>query len=128
MLMKVKEHIDFHQVEPHQRAIDARLHNWSKWCNGSYVPLTSPMFRMVPPPPRVRADAYQSAAAPVDKMDAAKVAKAVAGLPERHRSAINWHYIKPVSPRRACETIGCGMEELAQLVRDGRQMLINRKA
>lgn len=124
MLMKVKA-IDFHAVEPHQREIDARLSNWARWCNGSTASLTSPMFRMAPPPPRVRGDmAYSSVH--VDRMDAQKVAKAVAALPEAHRAAINWNYVKPVSPARACKAIGTSMEGLALLVRDGRQILLNR--
>lgn len=127
MLMKVKP-VDFHAVEPHQRAIDARLRNWGRWCNGSTAPLTSPMFRMTPPPPRVRGEMAYASADSVDRMDAAQVAKAVAALPERHRAAINWSYVKPVSPARACKAIGTTMDGLALLVRDGRQMLINRKA
>lgn len=123
--MKTREAVDFHAVEPHQREIDGRLRNWGLWCNGSNVPMTSPMFRMAPPPPRVRGDmAYSSVS--VDRMDAAKIAKAVAALPASHRAAINWSYVKPVSPKRACQAIGTSMEGLALLVRDGRQMLINR--
>lgn len=127
MLMKVKP-IDFHAVEPHQREIDRRLQNWGRWCNGTTAPMTSPMFRMTPPPPRVRGDmAYALAGDAVDRMDAQKVAKAVAALPASHRSALNWSYVKPVSPRRACEAIGTTAEGLMQYVRDGRQMLINRQ-
>jgi DNA-directed RNA polymerase specialized sigma24 family protein len=126
MLMNVAA-IDFHAVEPHQRDIDKRLHNWGRWCNGTTAPMTSPMFRMTPPPPRVRGDlAYQSGK-PVDAMDAAKIAKAVAALPQSHRAAINWSYVKPVSPKRACQAIGTSMQGLQWLVRDGRQMLINRE-
>lgn len=126
MLMKVRETVDFHRVEEGHLAIDARLQNWARWCNGSSVSNTSPMFRLVPPPPRVRGDIGFWAGAPVDKLDAAKMAKAVAALPAAHRASINWHYIKPVSPRKACQAIGCSMEGLGQLVRDARQMLINR--
>lgn len=123
--MRTREHIDFHAVEPHQHDIDSRLRNWAKWCNGTGSPATSPMFRMVPPPPRVRGEiAYGSDS--VDRMDAQKIAKEVAGLPEKHRHAINWHYVKPVSPQRACRGLGCSMGALYQFVRDGRQMLINR--
>jgi len=126
MLMRTRETVDFHAVEAHQREIDGRLRNWARWCNGTAVPMTSPMFRMTPPPPQVRGDmAYQSAGT-VDRMDAQAVAKAVAALPAPHRAAINWCYIKPVSPKRACQAIGTTMEGLAQFVRDGRQMLINR--
>lgn len=123
--MKTKP-VDFHAVEPHQRALDVRLCNWGRWCNGTSVSLTSPMFRMTPPPPRVRGELAYSAGQPVDRMDAAEVAKAVAALPGPHRSALNWSYVKPVSPRRACQAIGTTLEGLAQLLRDGRQMLINR--
>ena len=125
--MRVKA-IDFHAVEQHQRGIDARLANWARWCKGSTATMTSPMFRMTPPPPRVRADMHYQMADQVDRMDAQKIAKAVAALPQSNRSALSWHYVKPVSPKRACQALGVGMEGLAQLVRDGRQMLINRGA
>lgn len=126
MLMPVKSHIDFHQVESHQREIDARLQNWARWCNGTSVFGASPMFRMVPPPPRVRGDIAMYST-PVDRMDAQKVAKGVAALPEKHRASINWHYVKPVSPARACREIAVSMDALAKLVRDSRQMLLNRQ-
>lgn len=122
-----KETPDFHAVEPGHREIDGRLRNWALWCTGSNVPMTSPMFRMTPPPPRVRGEiAYLMN--PVDRMDAARVAKAVAALPGPHRSALNWCYIKPVSPKKACQALGTTMEGLALFVRQGRQMLINRGA
>lgn len=128
MLMRTKEYVDFHAVEPHQREIDARLRNWARWCNGTGAPATSPMFRLAPPPPRVRGEfAYQSADV-VDPMDAQKIAKAVAALPDDHRASINWNYVKPVAPKRACQAIGCSMDGLYKLVRDSRQMLINRSA
>jgi hypothetical protein len=117
--------VDFHAVEPHQRAIDVRLRNWGRWCNGTSGSESSPMFRMVPPPPRVRGDGACYADT-VDRKDAERIAEALAELPAPHRAAINWCYAKPVNPKRACEAIGTTMEGLAQFVRDGRQMLINR--
>jgi hypothetical protein len=116
---------DFHAVEANHREIDGRLRNWALWCTGSNVPMTSPMFRMTPPPPRVRGDLAYSCNN-VDRMDAANVAKAVAALPAPHRTALNWCYIKPVSPKKACQALGTTMEGLALFVRQGRQMLINR--
>jgi len=117
--------IDFHRVEPAHRAIDVRLRNWGLWCNGTSQSITSPMFRMTPPPPRVRGEVAYCGYS-VDRMDAAHVAKAVAALPAAHRAAINWSYVKPVNPKRACQAIGTSMAGLAALLRDGRQMLINR--
>lgn len=124
--MAAREQIDFHAVEEHQRPMDRRLGNWARWCNGRAAPMTSPMFRMTPPPPRVRADMAYQVVDVLDTADAAQVAKGVAALPQAHRQALGWHYVKPVSPRRACQAFGTTMAGLAKLVRDGRQMLINR--
>lgn len=119
--------VDFHSVEQHQREIDRRLLNWGQWCNGTGTSCVSPMFRMCPPPPRVRGDMNMHASQ-VDTGDAAQISKAVSALPDSHRAAVNWAYVKPVSPRRACQAIGTSMAGLKMLLRDGRQMLINRKA
>lgn len=125
MLMKTKA-IDFHHVEPHQREIDRRLANWAAWCNGSWgAPATSPMFRLTPPPPRVRGEVAYTAQI-VDKQDAAKIATAVFALPEQHRKAIHWAYVRPTSPLKACKVLATTMAGLALYLRDGRQMLINR--
>lgn len=121
------EAIDFHAVEPHQRAMDGRLRNWGSWCNGSTGSATSPMFRMVPPPPRSRGDGACYAAA-VDSKDAERIAEAVSELPKPHHAALVWCYARPVSPKRACEALKTTPTGLALLVRDGRQMLINRGA
>ncbi|WP_225783345.1 hypothetical protein [Xenophilus sp. Marseille-Q4582] len=126
MLMKVKA-VDFHAVEPHQREMDRRLANWAAWCNGRSWggASVSPMFRLVPPPPRVRGD-VSLVADVVDGADAAKIAKGVQALPEKHRKAIHWSYVRPTAPAKACRELGLSMEGLARHVRDARQMLINR--
>ena len=117
--------IDFHAVAPDHRAIDARLLNWGRWCNGSAAPSSCPMFRLTPSAPRTRGEiAY--GADQVDQADAMLVSKMVQALPPKHRAAINWSYVKPVSPRLAMKQIGVAKEELWMLLRDGRQMLINR--
>jgi DNA-directed RNA polymerase specialized sigma24 family protein len=64
----------------------------------------------------------------VDGMDAQRIAKAVGHLPEPHRKALHWSYIRPVNPRRAASDLGTTLDGLALLVRDGRQMLVNREA
>ena len=128
MLMKTRPMVDFHTVDPHQRQIDARLANWAAWCNCSWgAPASCPMFRMVPPPPRVRGEIAYGARI-VDKMDAAKIAKAVFGLPEKHRKAIHWAYVRPVGPEKKRKELGVTMEGLYQLLSDGRQMLMNQGA
>ena len=47
-------------------------------------------------------------------------------LPEKHRLAVSWHYIRPVNPSRARKQLGVTLDGLQRLVIDGRQMLINR--
>ena len=125
MLMKTKE-IDFHAVEEKHHAIHARLENWARWCHGARVPSTSPMFEMCRGTARSRDDYGAVTAIALDRDDAVRLAKAVIALPGPHRIAINWSYVKPVSPRRAAQSIGTSHEGLALYVRDGRQMLINR--
>lgn len=123
-----RDDIDFFHVEQHQLAIHERLLNWGRWCNGSGGPATSAMFRLYITPARGRSGDGVTYGMPVDTGDASKIARAVVALPEGHRAAINWHYVKPVSPRRAAAVIGTTLTGLALLVRDGRQMLMNRNA
>jgi DNA-directed RNA polymerase specialized sigma24 family protein len=114
---------DFNAVAPDQRDIDKRLANWGRWCNGGRAPATSPMFRMTPPPARVRADMGYEMADTIDSADAQIVAKAVAGLPQMYRKALSWHYVTPTSPARACKAMALSMSGLHRLVCDGRMML-----
>jgi hypothetical protein len=124
--MSKRTYIDFNIVPPQHRGIDARLHNWGRWCNGGRgVSGTSPMFRLVPPPPKQRGDVWEDNGR-VDGADATVVAKGVAALPEPHRAALNWLYVRPCPPARACKMLATNMQGLAQLLSDGRQMLINR--
>jgi len=121
--------IDFHIVEEKHAGIHSRLLNWARWCNGSGGPSMSPMFRLFVSPARARAGEVSSVVSvPVDKADAIRIAKAVIALPDGHRAAIQWSYVKPVNPRRAAASIGTTLEGLALYVRDGRQMLVNRGA
>lgn len=124
----MRDAIDFHAVDEKHFAIHDRLMNWARWCNGTGAPSESPMFRLYRSSARAKADYMATTGIAVDQRDAARIAKAVIALPAGHRSAINWNYVKPVSPARACRAIGTSMEGLMRLVCDGRQMLVNRGA
>ena len=127
--MKRDDYIDFHAVEEKHLAIHGRLVNWGTWCNGSTASSTSPMFRLYIASAQARShDGVTYGVSSVDRLDATAIAKAVAALPESHRSAVNWCYVRPVSPKRAAQSIGTSLDGLMQLLRDGRQMLINRNA
>lgn len=125
--MSSRPHINFNAVAPEHRAIDARLYNWGRWHNSGWgAPSSCPMFRMVPPSARGRSDGAPDALAVVDSADASKVATAVQGLPDKERRALNWLYVRPTSPRRACEALAVSLQGLFDLIVTGRQMLINR--
>lgn len=126
--MRRDDYIDFHQVEEKHLAIHQRLVNWGIWCNGTAPSETSPMFRLYIAPARARSRDGVTFGVSVDRMDAARIAKAVAALPEQQRGAVNWCYVRPVAPIRAARAIGTSLDGLMQLLRDGRQMLINRNA
>lgn len=123
---RVRQAVDFNHVEERHREIDRRLVNWARWCIGRTGSGTTPMF-----------DSYRStevwneesgSGSPIDMLDATRIQKAVCALPTSHRLALSWSYIKRTSPRRAAQDLGESLEGLAKLVRDGRQMLINRGA
>ncbi|MCD2163515.1 hypothetical protein [Comamonas koreensis] len=125
-------YVDFTQVLPQHRPMDVRLANWGRWCHGPMRRDVSPMFRGMPREPQLRQPGDVPAEL-MDPMDAAKVAKAVAGLPEKHRAVLNWCYVldprsKEASPARASKKLGTSLQGLADLLRDARQMLINRGA
>jgi DNA-directed RNA polymerase specialized sigma24 family protein len=127
MLMATKLTVDFHAVEDRHVEIDRRLKNWACWCRGSYSPAISPMFQMVRSAARARGAEHTWALSAVDGMDAQRIAKAVARLPEPHRRAIQWCYVKPINPRRAAADQGTTLDGLALLLRDARTMLVNRR-
>ena len=116
--------VDFNAVEPHQVAIDARLTNWARWSSGRGGRDCSPMFRLYRP------DNYERpvTATPIDSLDAQRIQKAVAGLPTPHRLALSWCYIHRTNARKAAQLLGESLPGLARLIRDARQMLINRGA
>jgi DNA-directed RNA polymerase specialized sigma24 family protein len=120
----IREAVDFHFVPDHQVKIHERLLNWARAQRNSTSRACAPMFRQYR-----SSDQWEApAVSPVDQRDAAKINKAWQQLPPKHRASLAWHYITPGSPQKACRQIGCTMAELAALVVDSRQMLINRRA
>ena len=122
MLMKTKT-VDFHHVEEHHQAIDARLSNWGLWLQSRPGGKIHPMWA------KARSNAWQWHAPEhrptCDPLDAQAMEKAVYKLPEKHRAAIRWQYVYRGSPARACRALAVNMDGLAELVRQGRTMLVN---
>lgn len=120
--MRRDDFVDFFHVEAHQTAMHKRLENWAQWCYSRGGPSASPMFRLYRPDNFER----ETTSMPVDHQDAAKIAKGVAMLPQPHREALQWNYITGGSPTKARRRLGVTADGLMTLIRDGRQMLMNR--
>lgn len=125
-----RDSIDFHEVRAEHVAIDLRLVNWARWASGGRGgAATSPMFRLYRSSD-ARQNYAQETGVMVDRMDAQAIEKAVCALPEKHRDAIRWSYVycyRGASVQRACQALAVNGIGLAELVHDGRQMLVNRR-
>jgi DNA-directed RNA polymerase specialized sigma24 family protein len=118
--------VDFSAVEFKHEKIDARLRNWARWCmpKGEGYPGTAAGFSLYRSSDARRSDA--DAPIPINTLDATAIQKAVNSLPQPHMHAVNWHYVKQGSARVQAQRLGVSLGGLAMLVRDARQMLINK--
>lgn len=121
----MRAYVDFSAVLPQHEAIDARLTNWARWCHNRTGGTVSPTFRLYR---STEVHRQETGGSQIDAMDAQAVQKAVTQLPAKHRLALSWCYIKRSNPQRAANDLGQTLQGLADLIRDGRQMLCNRHA
>jgi hypothetical protein len=120
-----REPVDFEAIPQGHKTIHGRLENWSLSVRGgSGGSSASPMFRLYITPDYWHAPSVRPVC---DAIDASRIAKGVAALPEPHRLALQWFYIRPGPPIHARREIGCTLDGLALYVNDGRTMLINRR-
>ena len=118
---------DFAHIPARHDAVDLRLTEWARWVRVSPQRwATQPMFR-----------GYQSKArhwelspeikVAVNTIAAHEIEKVVSMLPDRHRTALRWHYVWPALHINAVQReLGATREALLALVNDGRDMVINR--
>lgn len=121
--MKRDVYVDFHLVEDKHLAIHEALQNWARWCFNRGGAHSHPMFRWAKPAQHWDAVNVQT---PVDRMEAQRMEKEVGKLPTKNQAAIRWSYVYQGPPRRTAVMLGVSLDGLALLVRDGRQMLVNR--
>lgn len=120
--------VDFASVPVSQWGMHDRLVNWSRWARGgsgeSARTEASPMFRLFRSSEAKRAYGEETTV-PIDKEDAIKVAKAVGHLPPQKRRAIHWWYLEGGRhPAGKAHEMGVEVHQLAQLVKDGRTVLM----
>lgn len=120
-----REDPDYFKVEPQHRGIHHRLENWSRW-----VTVTRFRSKQHPMWAKTMSNARQWHAPEirddVDLLDAQRIEKAVAMLPQKERDALRWAYVFRYGELRARKELGVTKQGLMELLHRGRQFLINR--
>ena len=115
---------DLFYVQPEHRAIHLDLLNWASWVRPRNYPQQHPMWR------KSRSNAFQWHVPvirdQVRPLDAQALEKKVAKLPRDHGDALRWWYVYQYGEKEAKRRFARGRDELCKLVRNARQMLINR--
>lgn len=62
-----------------------------------------------------------------DTLDGLVMEKAVSKLPELHKNALRWFYVYRYAEQRFRREAGLTRDGLVQVLKDARQMLINRR-
>ena len=129
---KGREYVDFAAVPPSQWAIHDRLENWARWSRGdggekARMADPSPMFSLYRSSD-ARREYGAATATPVDKPDALKIHFAIIAptFDPQARRALQWSYLRPRDPAGTARELGVTLAGLRDLVRAGRQMLIDR--
>jgi hypothetical protein len=117
--------IDFHFIRPSHEEVHLRLINWSRWAKGGRGKNTTlPMFQ------NYRADGYyeiKGGAIPIDSLDATKIQKVFAGMPEQHLWALHWTYLySGIHVGKVCRVLGMTRGNLSEAIHDARAMVRNR--
>lgn len=117
---------DFSHIPARHEAIDARLQEWSRWVKVTPRMLPQqPMFRYA------KSNARQWEIDPpihieINTIAAHEVEKAVAALPDKHRTAVRWSYVWPYVPVHIVRReLGLTKDALCQMIEDSRDMLRN---
>jgi hypothetical protein len=119
--------VDFFIVEDHQVAMHLRLENWSRFVEvlrvrgGRQHPMWAKSLS------NSRQWHEPELRLPTDEKDGIALEKGVAMLPPQHRDALRWNYVHRGGPLHMARKLGVTKDGLLKLVRDARQMLINRR-
>lgn len=118
----MKRDLDFHEVRPIHAEVHARLENWARWCRGGRGGSVLAMFKQY-------RHGYEepTASSTVDTLDGHAVEKLVIALPEKHRTVLQWWYVKPFIPVwKVRKALALSTPAMFDLVHDARSMLKNR--
>ena len=118
--------IDLSHVRPRHDVINLRLEEWARWVKVKpQAWAMQPMFRLYKAPKQWESDAHITIS--INTLAAHEIERAVSMLPDKHRAAIRWAYVFAYIPiNRVRRELGVTTEELAHLIDDARDMVINR--
>ena len=119
------DYVDFNYVPPHQEAMHDRLNNWARWVRvRGHGWQTHPMFRQAKTPKTLDVDAHISTA--LDTLDALLIERTVSRMPEKHKEALRWHYVRASDPLGMARKLAVSRAGLLELVIGGRTMVGDR--
>lgn len=126
-----REYVDFARVPPSQWAMHDRLENWARAQRGSQGQsgrAAQPVFGLATSSEARSVDRLYGAptSVPVDHMDANRVSIGVARLPEKHRRAVHWYYLRGRSPASFALSLMVPIARLAELVVEARAKLMEQ--
>lgn len=108
-----------------QKAIDARLENWASYVRVKSPSWVSPIWKLGKSNGR---QWHQPEHRPMcDTLDGHVIEKAVYALPALHCSALRWFYVYRYGEQKFRRETGLTRDGLVQVLKDARQMLINRR-
>jgi hypothetical protein len=124
--------VDFSEVEDAQWPMHRRLENWAAWSRGdpggerSRKAKSAPMFRLYRSSD-ARREYGAPTTVPVNSADALAIHFAILrpDFDPLQRGALQWCYLRPRDPARKARDMGVELGELRDLVRAGRQALID---
>lgn len=116
---------DFQYVAPEQKAMDTRLDNWARWVHVRPQAWVSPIWKLGKSNGR---QWHEPELRPTcDQQDGSKMEIAVRALPDVHMRSLRWFYVYRYSEQKFRREAGLTRDGLVQVLKDARQMLINRR-
>lgn len=120
------KYVDFDAVEAKHQTIHKRLANWASWVSVRHINQWAASSLWL----QVKSNAWQwhppEYRETCDIIDAQYLEKEICKLPRPHADALRWCYVFRTSPGFMASKMGVNKSGLARLIRDGRQMLMNR--
>lgn len=118
---------DYSHVSSRHDQIHYRLESWARWVRVKPQAWKAQGIWRMYRAPRQYAYDLSDIRTELNTLEAHETERAVALLPEKHRTAIRWVYVFSfIPPNVVRRDLGVTREGLGELIQDGRDMLVNR--